>query len=76
MPMRPACRARGYPTQDGLRAAEMTLCGVRVAADAVLGEPGAAFPLIEHVVDEAIAALCAEAVGAMAGDARTHASNT
>ena len=57
---------RGYPTVDGLRAAEVTLAGVRVAADAVLGEPGNAFPLIERVVDTAIAALTAEAVGAMA----------
>jgi alkylation response protein AidB-like acyl-CoA dehydrogenase len=31
----------------------------------VFGEPGAALPLIERVVDEGIAALCAEAVGAM-----------
>jgi alkylation response protein AidB-like acyl-CoA dehydrogenase len=31
----------------------------------VLGEPGAALPLVERIVDEAIAALCAEAVGAM-----------
>jgi len=54
---------RGYPTQDGLRAAELTLSGVRVAADAVLGDN--ALPAIEHVVDEAIAALCAEAVGTM-----------
>jgi pimeloyl-CoA dehydrogenase small subunit len=57
---------RGYPTQDGLRAAEIALSGVRVGPEAVLGEPGAALPLIERVVDEAIAALCAEAVGAMA----------
>ncbi|HEX9461027.1 MAG TPA: acyl-CoA dehydrogenase family protein [Alphaproteobacteria bacterium] len=56
---------RGYPTQDGLRAAELTLANVRVGAEDVLGEPGAALPLIERVVDEAIAALCAEAVGAM-----------
>jgi pimeloyl-CoA dehydrogenase small subunit len=56
---------RGYPTQDGLRAAEVTLSGARVAPDDVLGEPGAALPAIEHVVDEAIAALCAEAVGTM-----------
>jgi pimeloyl-CoA dehydrogenase small subunit len=56
---------RGYPTQDGLRAAEVTLSRVRVADDMVLGEPGAALPLVERVVDEAIAALCAEAVGAM-----------
>ena len=56
---------RGYPTQDGLRAAELTLSGVRVGAGDVLGQEGAALPAIEHVVDEAIAALCAEAVGAM-----------
>jgi len=57
---------RGYPTQDGLRAAEIALSGVRVGPEGVLGEPGAALPLIERVVDEATAALCAEAVGAMA----------
>ena len=62
----PGLSRRGYPTQDGLRGAEVTLAGVRVGPEAVLGEPGAGLPLIERVVDEAIAALCAEAVGAMA----------
>ena len=57
---------RGYPTQDGLRAAEITLAGVRVEPESVIGEAGAGLPLVERVVDEAIAALCAEAVGAMA----------
>jgi pimeloyl-CoA dehydrogenase small subunit len=57
---------RAYPTVDGLRAAEVTLSGVRVEADRILGEPGKAFPLIAQVVDAAIAALAAEAVGAMA----------
>src|SRR5215472_9504341 len=57
---------RGYPTQDGLRAAEIAFAQVRVGSEGVLGEPGAALPLVERVVDEAIAALCAEAVGAMA----------
>jgi pimeloyl-CoA dehydrogenase small subunit len=56
----------GYATVDGMRAAEVTLSGVRVGADAVIGTPGGAFPLIERVVDMAIAALAAEAVGAMA----------
>jgi len=51
---------RGYPTQDGLRAAEITLSGVSAIA---LSED--ALPVIEHAVDEAIAALCSEAVGAM-----------
>jgi pimeloyl-CoA dehydrogenase small subunit len=56
---------RGYPTMDGLRAAEVSLQNVKVAADAVIGEPGNAYPLIEQVVDSGIAALAAEAVGAM-----------
>jgi pimeloyl-CoA dehydrogenase small subunit len=53
---------RGYPTQDGLRAAEVTLSGARGEP---LGDAGNALPVVEHVVDEAIAALCAEAVGTM-----------
>jgi pimeloyl-CoA dehydrogenase small subunit len=57
---------RAYPTVDGLHAAEVTLSRVRVGTDAVIGEPGKAFPLIVQVVDGAIAALAAEAVGAMA----------
>ena len=56
---------RGYPTMDGLRAAEVSLSNVKVGADAVIGEPGNAYPLIEQVGDIAIAALAAEAVGAM-----------
>jgi pimeloyl-CoA dehydrogenase small subunit len=56
---------RGYPTQDGMRAAEIAFAGVHVGPEGVLGEPGAALPLVERVVDEGIAALCAEAVGAM-----------
>ena len=56
----PGLTRRGYPTQDGLRAAEITLSGVRATA---LNDN--ALPLIEHAVDEAIAALCAEAVGTM-----------
>jgi pimeloyl-CoA dehydrogenase small subunit len=57
---------RGYGTVDGQRAAEVQFSNVRVPAAAMLGEPGAAFPLIERAVDAGIAALCAEAVGAMA----------
>lgn len=62
----PGVSRRGYPTQDGLRAAEIAFSNVRVEADAVIGAPGDAMPLVERVVDEATAALCAEAVGAMA----------
>ncbi len=62
-PATPGVARRGYPTQDGLRAAELTLANARVGADDVISDN--ALPLVEHVVDEAIAALCAEAVGAM-----------
>jgi pimeloyl-CoA dehydrogenase small subunit len=54
---------RDYPTVDGLRASEVHLENVSVGADAVIGEVDGGFPLVEKVVDEAIAALCAEAVG-------------
>jgi pimeloyl-CoA dehydrogenase small subunit len=61
----PGLTRRGFATQDGLRAAEVSLTNVRVSKADVLGTPGEAFPVIARVVDEAIAALCAEAVGAM-----------
>lgn len=53
----------GYPTQDGLRAAEITFQSVKVGPDALIGSEGEAWPVISRVADEAIAALCAEAVG-------------
>ncbi|MGJ4892223.1 pimeloyl-CoA dehydrogenase small subunit [Bradyrhizobium sp. HKCCYLRH3099] len=56
---------KGYPTQDGLYAADITFTGVEVGADAAIGDPANALPLIERVVDEARIALCAEAVGLM-----------
>jgi len=56
---------RGYPTIDGLRAAEIGLDGVKLGRDALLGPEGGAYDAIEHTVDRAIAALCAEAVGLM-----------
>jgi pimeloyl-CoA dehydrogenase small subunit len=58
-------RAKGYPTQDGLRAANVTFEQVEVGADAVLGDAENGLPLVERVVDEARIALCSEAVGAM-----------
>ena len=61
----PGVARRDYPTQDGMRAAEITLSGVKVEADALLGGSENALPVIRQAVDEAIAALCAEAVGAM-----------
>ena len=59
----PGVTRRAYLTQDGLRAAEIEFAAAGGAVP--LGEPGQALSAIEHVVDEAIAALCAEAVGVM-----------
>jgi len=53
---------RGYPTQDGACAADLTL----TQADAIeLLPAGSAFAALELALDVGIAALCAEAVGAM-----------
>jgi pimeloyl-CoA dehydrogenase small subunit len=56
---------KGYPTQDGLHAADITFTGVEVGADAAIGDPENGLGLIEQVVDDARIAMCAEAVGAM-----------
>jgi pimeloyl-CoA dehydrogenase small subunit len=56
---------KGYPTQDGLHAADITFTGVEVGADAAIGDGENALPLIERVVDDARTAMCAEAVGIM-----------
>jgi alkylation response protein AidB-like acyl-CoA dehydrogenase len=51
---------RGYPTQDGARAAELTLADTPAA---LITRDG--IDTLEHAVDAGIAALCAEAVGVM-----------
>ncbi|HXZ52104.1 MAG TPA: acyl-CoA dehydrogenase [Burkholderiales bacterium] len=56
---------RPYTTLDEMRAADVTLKGVEVGADALLGREGGALALIEEAVDFATALVCAEAVGAM-----------
>ena len=56
---------RDYPTVDGGRAAEVTFENVALGADALIGPEGQGLPLIEAVVDEATAALCAEACGVL-----------
>ncbi len=56
---------RDYATVDGRRASEVYLENVAVPADALIGEADAGLALVERVADEATAALCAEAVGAM-----------
>lgn len=56
---------RGTATQDGTHVAEITLTGVKVGPEAVIGDPAGGLAVVERVADEAIAALSAEALGAM-----------
>ena len=56
---------RAYPTVDGLRAAELWLKDVTVGGGAAVGEVEGALPTIEQVLDQAMIAVCAEAVGTM-----------
>jgi pimeloyl-CoA dehydrogenase small subunit len=56
---------RDYPTMDGSRASEITFENVEVPADRLIGEADGGLLLVERVTDEAIAATCAEATGAM-----------
>ena len=50
-----------------MRAADVTLSAVRVGPEAVVAGPDKGLGVLERVIDEAIAALSAEAVGAMGG---------
>jgi len=61
----PGIVTRDYPTVDGQRASEVYFENVSIPADALIGGEGAGLPLVEKVIDEATAAVCAEAVGAM-----------
>lgn len=56
---------RNYPTIDGHRASEITFDKVQVDADSVIGEVDKGLPVMEKVIDHAIMAIGAEAVGGM-----------
>jgi pimeloyl-CoA dehydrogenase small subunit len=62
----PGLSRRGFPTQDGQRGATVSLARVEVPATAIIGTLDHGADLIGQVADIAIAALSAEAVGAMA----------
>ncbi|MCP3707763.1 acyl-CoA dehydrogenase [Paraburkholderia sp. CNPSo 3274] len=55
----------GYPTMDGQRAADVSFEAVALDAEALIGTPGDGVAALGHGVDCGIAALCAEAAGAM-----------
>ena len=54
---------QAYPTIDGLQAADVILDKVKIDNAALLGAEDGAFPIIEKVIDTAIVAICAEAIG-------------
>jgi alkylation response protein AidB-like acyl-CoA dehydrogenase len=56
---------RNYRLQDGLPAADLVLNSVPCEADACLGDPEGGYAPLAATVEDGIAALCAEAVGAM-----------
>jgi alkylation response protein AidB-like acyl-CoA dehydrogenase len=57
--------SRDYPRLGSGRACNLELSDVQLSADALLGDGGDALPAIEAVIDRAMAALGAEAVGIM-----------
>jgi alkylation response protein AidB-like acyl-CoA dehydrogenase len=61
----PNLQLNSFKTLDGRRAAEITLAGVRVASGALLGGEGAAISALERCRERAVAAQCAEAIGAI-----------
>ena len=54
-----------FPTVDGLRASEIIFKDVKVEATSLIGEKDKGFSILQAVVNDAILALAAEAVGAM-----------
>jgi len=56
---------RVYRTMDGAKGCDLFLNNVRVGADLRIGAEGAAGEVIQYQSGRAIAALCAEAIGAM-----------
>lgn len=56
----------GYPIVDGNCAADIVLDGVTLGAESLLGTEGQAAALIDMATDRTAAALCCDAVGAMA----------
>jgi alkylation response protein AidB-like acyl-CoA dehydrogenase len=64
-PDAPGLVRRTFRTVDGGCAAELVLADLTVESSALLGEEGQAAGALQQAVDQAIVAVCAEAVGAM-----------
>jgi len=57
---------RGFRMIDGHGAAEVEIDNLALGADAIVGEPDDAVPLIEAAIDRATVMACGEAVGSLA----------
>ena len=62
-PTSPGIAVRNYFTYDGKRASQVEFRGAEVPDNSLISVEGQGLALVEKVMDEAIAALCAEAVG-------------
>ena len=58
-------KRNNFPTVDGLRASEITFDNVEVNSERMIGGLNKGFIILRTVTNNAILALCAEAVGAM-----------
>jgi alkylation response protein AidB-like acyl-CoA dehydrogenase len=64
-PDAPGLTLRHYHMIDGTRMSDLTLQGVEVSADAIVGKDGGAFAALDAGTDAAIIAACFGVVGAM-----------
>lgn len=61
----PGLVVRGCNSIDGGRVAELSLSGVALGTDALLGVEGQGFATLERAIGRGVLALCAESLGAM-----------
>jgi alkylation response protein AidB-like acyl-CoA dehydrogenase len=61
----PGITRRDYRTVDGRLAADLYFERVKVAGSSLIGPSGDALPIVESLVDHAVAGVCAEACGVM-----------
>ena len=61
----PGLEVTGYQTVDGLRAADIQFDNITVASDALIGNLGDGYAILERAIDKTIGALAAESVGIM-----------
>ncbi|GIU68090.1 acyl-CoA dehydrogenase family protein [Candidatus Phycosocius spiralis] len=61
----PGVSTKDYPTVDGFMASDVYFENVSLGRDALVGPTDGIYPIVQETQDHVIAALCAEAVGAM-----------